>query len=56
MDGIELVTMIGKIVERIRLVELERVSLLWRNVHADNVEARAVVAHAGTASAAVQIE
>jgi hypothetical protein len=56
VDGVELGAVRGQVLERVRLVELERVPRLRRHVHTHHVEADAVVAHRRAALAAVQVE
>jgi hypothetical protein len=56
VDGVELVRIGRQVLERVGLVELERVAGLPADVHADDIEPSAVVAHASATGAAEQVE
>lgn len=56
MYGVKLVSMLTQELQRVSLVERERVSLLRRYIHARHVEARSVVAHASTTGTAEEVK
>jgi len=56
VDCLELMPVLPQVLQRVPLVELERVVRLRANVHADNLEAGTVVAHRRTAGPAEQIK
>jgi hypothetical protein len=56
MDCVELVAALPAELQRVRLVELERIPRLGTIINAHNFEASAMVAHARAACTAEQIE
>lgn len=56
MDEIKLPPMFGKVFESVSLMEFKGIVRLRFNIHADNLEPGAVVAHPGTPGTAKEIK